>query len=82
MAIEYVFDLAKQMQIPLTSVTIVDDSSTKNLDGRLLKLSSGRHTSFVLLQQKDWDGFNPDESNLLKMKVQTALERLQIQLAP
>ena len=82
MAIEYVLDLAKQMQIPLTSVTIVDDSSTKNLDGRLLKLSSGGHTSFVLLQQKDWDEFHPDESNLLKMKVQTALERLQIQLAP
>ena len=42
---KYIADLARQMQIPLSSVTIVDDSSAKNLDSRLLKLSSGEHTS-------------------------------------
>ena len=77
---KYVADLARQMQIPLSSVTIVDDSSIKNLDSRLLKISSGEHTSFVLLQQKDLDGFHSADCDLLKTMVQTAMVRLLMQI--
>ena len=77
---KYVADLARQMQIPLSSVTIVDDSSIKNLDSRLLKISSGEHTSFVLLQQKDLDGFQSADCDLPKTTVQTAMVRLLMQI--
>lgn len=78
----YIVDLAKKMQIPLSTVTVIDDSSAKNIDSRLLKLSSGEHSTFVLLQQKDLDGFHPSDSTLVKTKVQMALERLSIQIEP
>jgi hypothetical protein len=76
----YIADLAKQMQIPLASVTVEDDGSAINRDSRRLKLSSGESTTFVSLMQTDLIEFHLSENRLLKLKIQTALERLLIQI--
>ncbi len=80
---EYTADIAKQMKIKLSDISIVAGEAVGCLDVHLLKLSSGEFVSCVLVHKLDMDDLQRGLScERLEIKIRTALERLQLMLTP
>lgn len=80
---EYVADLAAQMGLHETSVTVVDGSIAGVVDTHLLKLKSHNHLVNALLYQADIDSLiNGNTSDRLEVRIRSALSRLQIMQTP
>jgi hypothetical protein len=80
---EYVADLAAQMGLYDTSVTIVDGALAGVADTHLLRLKSHDHLVNALLYQADIDSLtNGNTCDRLEVRIRSALSRLQIMLAP
>ncbi len=75
---EYTTDLAKQMNIPLSKVTIDDGSTLGCLGVHLLNVYYGGKVASTLIFQSELDNFlNCIYSDRLELNVRSALERLQ-----
>jgi hypothetical protein len=80
---EYVTDLAVQMGLYDTSVTVVDGSFAGVADTHLLRLRSHDHLVNALLYQADIDSLTSGNNcDRLEVRIRSALSRLQIMMAP
>jgi hypothetical protein len=76
---KYVSDLAANMKVPLTEVSIEDvNLIPRNPSVHLLKLWYGGHISTTLLWQEDMDRLRSNlDCDLVETKVKMALKKLQ-----
>jgi hypothetical protein len=80
----YVSDLAAEMKIPVTEVSIQNVSPIAGYcDAHLLKLWYGGHISTTLVWKLDLDRLQSGlDCDLLETKVRMALKKLHIRMAP
>jgi hypothetical protein len=79
----YVHDLATQMGVPLSTVSVVDGRRVGCLDVSLLKLTANGQTVMALVSQADIENLvNGKHSDLLETKIRSALTRLVLLLQP
>lgn len=80
---EYVTDLASQMGIKLEKIVITEGRSLGSLDAHLLSLCANDKLVSEFIHQSDLDNLkNHITSDLLEIKIRSALERLKMQLVP
>jgi hypothetical protein len=83
MVTEFVNDIARQMNIPVSGVTIIEGSKAGCLGVYLLNISFKDKVVNALMYQKELDDLQKNvHSDRLEIKVRSALIRLQMQLAP
>jgi hypothetical protein len=83
MVTEYVNDIARQMNVPVSGVTTVEGARTGCLGVHLLNISfKGKAVSALMYQKELEDLQNSVYSDRLELKVRSALLRLQLLLAP
>ena len=79
----YVHDLATQMGVPLTTVSVIDGRRVGCVDVSLLKLTANGQTVMALVSQVDIENLsNGEYSDLLETKIRSALSRLGTLLQP
>jgi len=79
---EYVTDLANQMGVKLTKVSVTGGLTAACVDYRL-EIVSKSHVVSTMIHQSELDSIeNGSCSGFLELKIRSALERLYIQLAP
>jgi hypothetical protein len=79
---EYVSDLASQMGMKLSKVSLTGGLSVACVDFRL-EIASKSHVVCTLIHQSELDCIEKGMcSGFLELKIRTALERLKIQLEP
>jgi hypothetical protein len=76
---EYAADLAAQMGILLSRVTVDEGRTVGCLDAYLVNLTSCGHQVSALVYQNELDD---PASERLELKIRSALSRLQLLLAP
>lgn len=77
----FVADLAAQMGVNLSGISIIDGCTVGCLDSYLLNLSSDSHLVNVLIYQSELDHLQSgSNSERLEAKIRTALSRLQMLL--
>jgi hypothetical protein len=80
---EYTNNLALQLGIRLSQISVVNGQDVGCLDVYLLHLSSKDKQASVLVYQSELDGLqNGDTGGQLELKVRAALSRLQMSLEP
>lgn len=81
---EYTVNLAAQMGIKLSRVSIVEGRKVGCLDVHLLKLAADGQRVSTLVYQSELDGLHSGSSccERLELKIRSALSRLQLLLAP
>jgi translation initiation factor 6 (eIF-6) len=80
---EYVADLATQLGIKLSRVSIIEGRKVGCLDVHLLHLCANGHLVSTLVYQSELDGLQTGAScERLETKIRAALSRLQILLEP
>jgi hypothetical protein len=80
---EYVTDLASQMGIKLEKIVVTEGRSLGCMDAHLLSLCAKDKLVSEFIHQSDIDNLkNCITSDLLEIKIRSALERLKMQLAP
>jgi hypothetical protein len=79
---EYVNDLASQMGIKLSKVSLAGGLEAACID-YLLEIKSKSHAVSILIRKSELDSLrNGSVSGFLELKIRTALERLEMMLAP
>jgi hypothetical protein len=79
---EYVSDLARQMRMNLTKVSLTGGLVVACQDYRL-EIASKSHVVSTLINQSELDSIeNGSSSGFLELKVRAALERLKMLLEP
>jgi len=79
---EYVFDLASQMGMKITKVSLSGGPESACLDYRL-DIASQSHVASTLIHQSEVDSLqNRSCSAFLELKIKATLERLKLQLEP
>lgn len=79
----YVYDLAVQMGIQVSLVTVVDGRHAGCLDVYLLHVAAGGQRVSALVYQFELDDLKRGEScERLEVKIRTALAQLQVLLEP
>ena len=82
MITEYVSDIASQMGMKLSKVSVSGGLSAACLDYRL-EIASQRHVVSTMIHQSELDSIEKGlSSGFLELKIRTALERLKMQLEP
>jgi hypothetical protein len=80
---EFVTDLAAQMGMKLSRVSVDEGREVGCMDAYLLKLSSGRQMVSALVFQSEMDNLQSGTAcERLDTKIRAALSRLQLLLAP
>jgi hypothetical protein len=80
---EYVVDLALQMGIRLSQVTVIEGRRVGCLDVHLLNLAADGQRASTLVYQSELDELQSGSyCERLEMKVRSALTRLQMMLEP
>lgn len=80
---EYAVDLASQMGIKLTQVSVVEGRTVGCLDVHLLHLAAGDKLVSALVYQSELDNLqNGIYSDRLELKLRSAFSRLQMLLDP
>lgn len=83
MITEYATDIAAQVGIMLSKVTLQKGRSLGSLDAHLLSLEAGGRLVSEFIHQTDLDNLqNGSGCEWLDMKIRAALSRLQVLLAP
>ena len=78
---EHVSDLALQMGIELTKVSVIDGHTAGCSDVHLLHLSSGGHMVSALAYQSELENLaNGNDYRHLSVKIRSALSRLRTML--
>jgi hypothetical protein len=77
---DYVVDLASQMGIKLSSVTLTEGKALGCLDAHQLDIAFEEHVVGVLIHQSELNDIQ--NSYLLELKIKSALERLKVLTAP
>ncbi len=79
---DYVSDLASQMGIKLTKVSLSGGLAVACVDYRL-EIASKSHVVSAMIHQSELDSIEKGVcSGFLELKIRAALERLSMQLAP
>ena len=80
---EYAVDIAAQMGIQLSRVSVVEGRPIGCLDVYLLSLAADDHLVSTLVHQSELDHVqNGSDCGHLEAKIRSALERLQMLLEP
>ena len=80
---EFAADIAKQMGIQLSHVSVVEGRQVGCLDVYLLSLAADDHLVSTLIYQSELDHLQAGtDSGQLEEKIRAALERLQMLLEP
>ena len=80
---EFTTDLAAQMGIQLSRVSVVEGRQVGCLDVYLLSLAADDHLVSTLIYQSELDHLqNGSDTGQLETKIRSALERLRIQMEP
>lgn len=80
---EYTHNIAAQMGILLTRVTVVEGRSVGCVDTHLLNMSSDGHIVSALVYQAEMDNLNSGlPCDRLELKIRSALSRLQLMMEP
>jgi hypothetical protein len=80
---EYVTNLAEQMGIQLSKISLVEGRSLGCFDASILNLEScGKLVSEYIHQSECEDIKAGTNNDMLDLKVRAALERLKLQIAP
>jgi len=77
---KYVTDLASQMGVKLSKITLTEGMPLGCLDAHVLEIASGEHVAGVLIHQSELEDIQ--NSYLLELKIKSALERLKALTAP
>jgi hypothetical protein len=76
---EYVHDIAEQMKIQLSQVSVIEGRKVGCLDVHLLNVTSGDHLVSVLVYQSELDKLQIGErSERLESRIRTALSGFQV----
>lgn len=79
---DYVSDLANQMGIKITKVSITGGPTVSCVDYRL-EISSKSHVVNTFIHETDLESINSGScSGFVELKIRAALDRLRIQMAP
>jgi hypothetical protein len=80
---EFASDIANQIGIQLSRVSVTEGRPVGATDVYLLSLAAGEHLVSTLIYQSELDHLqNGTDSGQLEEKIRAALERLRIQLEP
>jgi translation initiation factor 6 (eIF-6) len=80
---EYAADIATQMEIKLSRVSLMGGKTVGDADGFILSLEANGHLVSTLVHQAELDGLESGSNSLhLEEKIRTALERLKILTEP
>ncbi|MFZ4858245.1 MAG: hypothetical protein ACOYL3_17795 [Desulfuromonadaceae bacterium] len=76
----YVTDLAKQMNVPLSTVSTEEGDKLGCLGVHMLNMSYDGKVTSALIYQSEFDSIlNNEQCDRLELKVRIALDRLKIQ---
>lgn len=78
---EYVVNLAAQMEIPLSKISVVKGRDVGSFSVHLLNLSTDNHLVSALVNQSEMEALQNDSNcERLELKIRDALSRLQLKL--
>ena len=80
---DYVHDIAAQMKIQLSQLSVVDGCNVGCLDVHLLNLTSNGHQQSALVYQSELDKIQIGECcERLELRIRSALSHLQMKQEP